>query len=58
MKKKNLSKSLKFKKTTISTLSEKEIKGGTFGSYFVDLCYGLYTSYAGLCAAKCPPPGY
>ncbi|MBC8757348.1 hypothetical protein H2O64_21950 [Kordia sp. YSTF-M3] len=57
MKKRKLSQSLRFKKITISTLSEKEIKGGTFGTYFVDLCYGAQTSYFGVCAAQCPPPG-
>lgn len=54
MKKKKLSQSLKFKKVTISTLSEAEIKGGTLDTYFVDLCYGIQTSYFGICAAACP----
>ncbi|WP_157547129.1 hypothetical protein [Kordia zhangzhouensis] len=59
MKKRELQQSLKLKKTTISTLSEKAIKGGTlsdiYTSRFVDLCYGVQTSYQGVCAIQCAP---
>ena len=58
MKKRDL-KSLKLQKTTISTLSEKAVKGGTlsdiYTSRFVDLCYGVQTSYQGVCAIQCAP---
>jgi hypothetical protein len=50
---------LKLKKRTISSLSEKAVKGGTgttlFTTYFADLCYGAYTSNFLKCAAQCPP---
>ncbi|WP_046755798.1 hypothetical protein [Kordia jejudonensis] len=60
MKKRNVKNSLNFKKTTISTLAEKAIKGGIttsdiYGSRFIDLCYGVQTSFGGVCAAQCPP---
>jgi hypothetical protein len=59
MKKRNLQKGLKLKKRTISSLSEKAVKGGTgttlFTTYFADLCYGAYTSNFLKCAAQCPP---
>jgi hypothetical protein len=62
MKKRNIKNSLNLKKTTISTLAGKAIKGGTittsdlYGSRFVDLCYGVQTSFGGVCAAQCAPP--
>ncbi|QHI35532.1 hypothetical protein IMCC3317_08780 [Kordia antarctica] len=58
MKKRTLNKELFLKKVTVSSLTEEEIKGGTFGTYFVDLCYGAQTSFFGICAAKCAPPGH
>ena len=57
MKKRSLNKELFLKKVTVSSLSEEQIKGGTYGTYFVDLCYGVQTSNFGVCAAQCAPPG-
>lgn len=61
MKKRTVKSSLSLKKTTISSLREKAIKGGTittatiYTTRFVDLCYGIQTSFGGVCAAQCPP---
>lgn len=59
MKKRNLQEGLKLKKRTISSLSEKTVKGGTgttlFTTIFADLCYGANTSYILKCAAQCAP---
>ncbi|MFK7747579.1 MAG: hypothetical protein AB8B65_04260 [Kordia sp.] len=59
MKKRNLKKGLALKKRTISSLSEKSVKGGTgttiFTTIFADLCYGAYTSNFLKCAAQCAP---
>ncbi|EDP96004.1 hypothetical protein U8527_13935 [Kordia algicida OT-1] len=59
MKKRDLQQSLKLKKTTISSFSEKSLKGGTlsdiYTSRFVDLCFGVQTSYQGVCAIQCAP---
>ncbi|WP_430408873.1 hypothetical protein [Kordia sp.] len=60
MKKRNIKNNLNLKKTTISRLSEKAVKGGTgttlFTTIFADLCYGANTSYILKCAAACAPP--
>jgi len=64
MKKRNVKNNLNLKKTTISTLAEKAVKGGTittsdiYGSRFVDLCYGVQTSVGGVCAIQCAPTGF
>jgi len=60
MKKRNLQKELKLKKRTISTLSEKTVKGGIttsdiYTSRFIDLCFGVQTSFGGVCAIQCAP---
>ncbi|MEM6687236.1 MAG: class I lanthipeptide [Bacteroidota bacterium] len=60
MKKRNLQKGLKLQKETISKLSEKAVKGGIttsdfYGSRFIDLCFGVQTSYGSVCAIQCPP---
>jgi hypothetical protein len=62
MKKRDLKKALTLQKRTISKLSEKAVKGGIttsdiYTSRFVDLCYGVQTSYGGVCAFQCPPTG-
>lgn len=60
MKKRNVKNNLHLKKTTISTLREKAVKGGIttsdiYTSRFIDLCFGVQTSFGGVCAAQCPP---
>ncbi len=59
MKKRNIKNNLNLKKTTISSLSEKAVKGGTgttlFTTIFADLCYGIQTSNILKCAAQCAP---
>ncbi|PTX63009.1 hypothetical protein C8N46_102410 [Kordia periserrulae] len=60
MKKRNLKNGLTLQKRTISSLSEKAVKGGTgtsdiYTSRFVDLCYGVQTSFGGVCAIQCAP---
>jgi hypothetical protein len=63
MKKRTLKNGLALKKRTISTLSEKAIKGGIttsaiYTSRFLDLCYGIQTSFGGVCAIQCAPTGH
>ncbi|WP_420573837.1 hypothetical protein [Kordia sp.] len=63
MKKRTLKEGLSLKKTTISALSEKAIKGGIttsdiYTSRFADLCFGANTSYVLVCAIQCAPEDY
>ncbi|WP_298420488.1 hypothetical protein [uncultured Kordia sp.] len=63
MKKRNIKNNLHLKKTTISTLSEKAVKGGIttsaiYTSRFADLCYGAHTSFILVCAYACAPDDY